>query len=99
MVHACHSGSNIIAAIGTQIEMKNNFAYLINGQIIRIPLSDAFFAQIDDRDFDVRAFECHYRTRWSANVTSADATNLCYDHSDIGGSVSGSWMLPLVLSR
>lgn len=54
--------------------------YLVNWQIVGIPLSYSFLTQIDDGDFDVWTLECHHGTRRPTDIPSADATNFRYDH-------------------
>lgn len=56
-------------------------ANLIDGQLIRIPLWDAFNAEIDNGHPNVRAFQCNHTARGPANISSANAANFRNDHS------------------
>lgn len=52
------------------------FNYLVNRQLLRIPLADSFFANIDNRYFDIGTHLSHHGARRATDISSANAANL-----------------------
>lgn len=57
-----------------------NYTHLINRQLIRIPLGNAFLTLIDDRHLNVRTFGRHHAARGTAHVAGANAADFRNTH-------------------